>query len=275
MATLSTISHADVDDVQAAAELVVETHLRLSEWLRIGMTLDTIDQFVADTIGSLGGRSCFLGYRVPRLPPFPSHACLSVDDCVVHGHAGSQDNPLVEGQLLKIDIGIEFNGWIGDAAWTYAIGVPTPDAETLMQCGKEAIRRGIEQMQPGTMLINWARAVQDCVEKEQGLHLIRGYGGHGIGRTLHGAPFISNTLPTRPGEWADAFLTWEPGMVVAVEPMIATGTGQTYQEPGAWPIKTSDGSLSVHYEHDILITEDGPRILTAGLTEIEDVILRT
>lgn len=275
MATLSTISQADVDDVQAAADLVVETHLRLSEWLRIGMTLDTIDLFVAETIDGQGGRSCFLGYRIPRLPPFPSHACLSVDDCVVHGHAGSHDSPLAEGQLLKIDIGIEFNGWIGDAAWTYAIGVPTPDAETLMQCGKEAIRRGIEQMQPGTMLINWARAVQDCVEKEQGLHLIRGYGGHGIGRTLHGAPFISNILPTRPGEWADAFLTWEPGMVVAVEPMIATGTGQTYQEPGAWPIKTSDGSLSVHYEHDILITEDGPRILTAGLAEIEDVILRT
>jgi methionyl aminopeptidase len=127
-------------------------------------------------------------------------------------------------------------------------------------------------MQPQRPLIDWAKAVQKHVEKECGFHLVRGLGGHGIGRELHGPPFISNVIPTYPGEWGEAWKPWVPGMLVAVEPMIAIGTTETRTKGREWPIWTGDGSLAVHYEADVLITAHGPRNLTEGLFEMPDVI---
>jgi len=268
------LTEADVARAAEAARVVVEVHRALANRLRVGMTLAEIDLFVAETNAAHGAKSCFLGYRIPRLPPFPGHACLSVNDCIVHGHPRAHTKPMTEGDVLKIDIGVVKDGWIGDAAWTYVFGEPSEEVARLTDCGKRAIRAGIERMRAGEQLIEWARAVQQVAESECRLHLIRGFGGHGIGRKLHGPPFISNTVPTFPGEWPDAFSRWQPGMIVAVEPMIATGTGRTRQEPRSWPVLTADGSQSVHYEHDVLITDDGPRVLTEGLDEIEDVILR-
>lgn len=258
----------------AAAGCVVETHQRLSKWLRGGMTLAEIDRFVAATLAELGCRSCFLGYKVGRGPAFPSHACLSVNACVVHGTAGYYERPMGEGDVLKVDIGVTYRGFIGDAAWTYCFGTPSAEAARLMECGKESLRRGVATLRPGNILLDWAKAVQGCAEGEFEFHLIRGLGGHGYGRRLHGPPFVSNVVPAYPGEWPDAFVKCEPGLLVAVEPMIAVGTGDTVQKPGQWPVFTRDGSLSVHYEHDVLVTADGPRVLTAGLEELEDVIRR-
>jgi methionyl aminopeptidase len=129
-------------------------------------------------------------------------------------------------------------------------------------------------MQPQRPLIDWAKAVQQHVEKECRFHLVRGLGGHGIGRTLHGAPFISNVVPTYPGEWQEAWKPWVPGMLVAVEPMITVGTTETTTHGRDWPIWSADGSMAVHYEADVLITADGPRNLTAGLFDLPDVIAR-
>ena len=166
---------------------------------------------------------------------------------------------------------------IGDAAWTYLFGQPTPEVARLAACGKESLRRGVRELRPGNRFLDFAKAVQGYAEGECGYHLIRGLGGHGYGQTLHAAPFVANTLPTYPGEWPDANMPCRPGILVAVEPMIAVGTGQTEQNPGVgkkleWPVFTKDGSLSVHYEHDVLITENGPRILTEGLEETRDII---
>lgn len=272
--TISVLSDADVQGIEQAAAVVVKTHQSLSEFLAVGQTLAEIDLFVAETIHRQEAKSCFLGYRIPKLGPFPSHACLSLNECVVHGHAQYYTEPLKPGDVLKIDIGVRCRGWIGDAAWTYTFGEPTEEVQKLTHVGKESIRRGVEQLQPGKQLVNWARIVQEYVEEEQGLHLIRGFGGHGIGKKLHLPPFIANTVPRYGGEWPDAFTHWQPGMVVAVEPMIAVGTGATRQESRQWPVYTADGSQSVHYEHDVLITADGPRVLTAELDTIEDVIDR-
>lgn len=274
------MSPADEDGAYAAAQRVVDTHRRLAEWLRRGQTLAEVDRFVAATLDDLKCKSCFLGYKVGRKPPFPSHACLSVNDCIVHGTAATLDRPLQPGDVLKIDIGVRHRGWIGDAAWTYVFGTPSPTVERLLRAGQESLRRGIATMQPGSPLIGWARAVQDCVERDFGFHLVRGLGGHGYGRYterdpgLHAWPFVSNTVPANPADWPDGFRQWKPGILVAVEPMIAVGTGETRPSGRDWPEYTADGSLSVHFEHDVLIREDGPRILTEGLDDLPMVIER-
>jgi methionyl aminopeptidase len=262
----------DVDTAYAAAQCVVETHRRVAAFVRPGQTLAEIDGFVGQTLEALKCRSCFQGYRVPRLPPFPSHACLSVNDCIVHGTAASLARPLEPGDLLKVDIGVVHRGWIGDAAWTYSLGEPTPEVRRLMECGKTAIRKGIERLRPDTPLIAWAETVQGYVEGECGFFLVRGLGGHGYGRKLHAPPFVANVVPSHPGEWPDARRCPDPGMLIAVEPMIAVGTGRTVQARKQWPILTADGSMSVHYEHDVLITDGEPRVLTEGLDEVPDVV---
>lgn len=269
-----TISEQDAQLAGEAAALVVETHQRLSGFLRTGQSLAEIDRFVAATLEDLGCRSCFLGYKVPHSPAFPSHACLSLNACIVHGTAGYTTEPVKTGDVLKIDIGVTHKGWIGDAAWTYVFGAPAPEVERLCRCGKEALRRGIERLRAGEILAGWADAVQTHVEQECGFHLVRGLGGHGYGRRLHAPPFVSNSKATYPGEWPDATTVLRPGMLLAVEPMIAAGTGRTSSKRREWPVFTADGSLSVHYEHDVLVTEDGPRVLTIGLEAITDVIDR-
>ncbi|MEM1331505.1 MAG: M24 family metallopeptidase [Planctomycetota bacterium] len=268
---------ADHDQAYAAAQAVVETHRRLAEFIKPGMRLPEVDAFVGKTLADLGCKSCFLGYRVPRLPAFPSHACLSVNECVVHGTAGYTDRPLQRGDLFSIDIGVTRKGWIGDAAWTYAIGeFPSDDARRLCEAGKESLRRGIDALAPGQPYLGWAEVVEHCVEREYGLHLVRGLGGHGYGRRLHAPPFISNTVPFNPqrpeSEWPDALKPATPGTLLALEPMLAIGTGQTHQERGGWPIYSADGSLTVHYEHDVLITETGTELLTEGLDDLPEVI---
>ena len=257
-----------------AAQAVVETHRRLSDWLYAGVTLPEIDQFVAQTLDELGGKSCFRGYKVPGSPPFPSHACLSVNECVVHGTAGYYAGPMQTGDVLKIDIGVERKGWIGDAAWTYVFGEKTEEVARLTDVGRESIKRGVAELRGGNPVLAWSKAVQDYVEGECGFHLVDGLGGHGYGRELHLPPYIPNSVPTSKREMIEAETILEPGMLVAVEPMIAVGTGQVKQKRKQWPIYIADGSQCVHYEHDVLITEGEPRVLTEGLDEVEDVITR-
>lgn len=272
MRKVPVVSAQDVAGAHAAARCVVEAHRRVSAFLRPGLGLPELDRFIARTLEELQCRSCFLGYRMPRGPAFPSHACLSVNNCVVHGTAGSHAQPLRGGDVLKVDIGVVHHGWIGDAAWTYAFAPVSEEAARLMACGKEALRRGIAVLKPGTPYIEWARAVQTFVEQECGFHLVRGLGGHGYGRQLHMAPFVSNTVPAYAEEWPEAYQPARPGTLLALEPMIAAGTGRTIQRPQEWPVYTADGSLAVHYEHDVLISDHGPVVLTEGLEQLRDVI---
>lgn len=269
------ITDAQIELAAQAARCVVQTHEAIVGFLRHGQTLAEIDRFVGETLADLGCKSCFKGYRAGRHPPFPAHACLSVNETVVHGHPGSHQAPLKAGDVLKVDIGVSKHGWIGDAAYTYSFGEPDDTTRKLMDCGKEALRLGIEAMQPGAQLIEWARVIQHHVEKVCRFHMVRGLGGHGYGRTLHAPPFISNTVPVVPAmEWREAHHQFTPGMLLAVEPMIAVGTGKITQHGNAWPLDIADGSQSVHYEADVLITEDGPRNLTAGLEQLPDVIAK-
>lgn len=262
----------DIEAAAVAAECVVQTHWRLVEFLRAGQTLAEIDAFVAETLTDLECVSAFHRYRIRGYPPFPSHACTSVNECVVHGTHDMTAEPIKPGDLVSIDIGVKHKGWIGDAAWTYAIEHASTEAQALMDCGRESLRRGIAVMRAGRPLLDWAKAVQGYVERECRFHLVRGLGGHGYGRDLHGPPFVSNVVPSHFSEWPDAGKTFVPGMLLAVEPMIAAGTSQIESSPKRWPIFTADGSLSVHYEADVIITEDEPRVLTEGMDELPDIV---
>jgi methionyl aminopeptidase len=243
------------------------------EFLRAGQTLAQVDEFVAQTLADLDCRSAFLNYTMQGHPPFPSHSCLSLNSCVVHGTHTMTSEPLKPGDVLSVDIGVIHGRWYGDAAWTYAIEGASDESLKLMECGRESLKRGIAAMQVGRPLVDWARAVQTYVEKDCGFHLIRGLGGHGYGKKLHGPPFVANVLPTSRSEWPDAWTLFRRGMLLAVEPMLAVGTGYMTASPKkAWPIFTADGSLAVHYEADILMTDEGPRDLTEGLQDLPNLV---
>ncbi len=262
----------DIEAATRAAELVVLVHQRLADSLRAGQTLAEIDALVGRTLREHKAKSCFHRYKIPGHPPFPSQSCLSVNECVVHGTHVMTGDPITPGDLLSVDVGVSLGGWIGDAAWTYAIEHAGDEAARLMESGIESLRAGVAAMQPGRPLIDWARAVQGRVEEEDGFHLVRGLGGHGYGRKLHAPPFVSNVVPRSPGEWPDGWSTFKPGQLIAVEPMIAVGTPEITSESGKWPIFSADGSLSVHYEADVLITEDGPRNLTEAMFDLPSIV---
>ncbi len=265
-------SGPDIDRAYAAAQCVVKTHQRLVELVKAGMTLAQVDMLVAKTLADLDCRSCFIGYAPRGMPRFPSHACLSLNECVVHGTATYLTRPLQRGDLLKIDIGVKHKDWIGDAGWTYAIQEASPLATRLMTAGKESLARGVTRLRPGAPLADWAAEVSTCVEREHKLFLVRGLGGHGYGQKLHEGPFVSNVPASHDNDWPESSMRCVTGMLLAVEPMLAAGTGQIVSEPRTWPIYTADGSLSVHYEHDVLVTETGPRILTEGMQSLPDII---
>lgn len=270
-------TQVDIDAAKAAAQIVVDVHRRLAEWLRPGVSLGRIDSFIAERLGEAGAKSAFLGYRSGKYPRFPSHSCLSPNDVIVHGTAGMQRRPLQPGDLISIDIGAKYHGWIGDAAWTYIIESPRDeDMLRICECGREALLRGIRQLKAGNPLLRWAETVHHCIEQEYGYYCVRGLGGHGYGKMLHTPPYVSNVVPAYPGEWSDANVHLKPGTLLAVEPMVAAGTAQVVQEDRLWPIRTGDGSLAVHYEHDVLITEseDGPLVLTEGLSQLPPIVGR-
>jgi len=272
-----------------AAQRVVEAHRHLSGFIRIGMTLAEIDAEVARTLSGMGCESCFYRYSPPKsgLPPFPNHACLSVNECVVHGTSLYHTQPLKAGDILKIDIGVFYRRMVGDAAWTYSLGEPAPEVRRLMDVGKDSLRRGLAALHTGMRWRDWAAEVERCVEREAGYKLVSGLGGHGYGKgRLHGTPYVANSIEPY---WDDRDQECRPGTLVALEPMIAVGTrdnitgAEHLRKTGhavpshmekihRWPIISADGSLTVHYEADVLVLQNGIRDLTEGLAEVNDVV---
>lgn len=272
MNTIPLVQGKDIDAAHISARHVVEVHKELTDYLKAGLTLTEIDSFIAAKLRDLKCKSAFLRYQIPGQPPFPSHSCLSVNDCVVHGTHSMNQGPLSPGDLISIDIGVIHHGWIGDAAWTWAIEYASDENTKLMQAGRESLAQGIKAMQPQCPLMDFAKAVQAIAETEYGFHLVRGLGGHGYGRKLHIPPFVSNVVPEHISEWPDAWRLFEPGMLIAVEPMIAVGTSSIENTDGTWPIYAADHSMTVHYEADVLIGDSGPIDLTEGLQELPFIV---
>ena len=233
----------------AAAGAIQSRCLRmLAAKCRPGVTTAELDETAARFIASQGATSAFKGYR-----GFPGSICTSANSMVVHGIPGPYE--LKGGDIVSIDVGVVHDGWVADAAMTVPVGPVSPNARKLLEATKQALFDAVEQAQPGNHLGDISHAVQRRVESE-GLSIIRSLVGHGIGRDMHEDPQIPNY--GEPGRGPQL----EPGMVLAIEPMVNEGTDRVRVGEDNWAVYSQDGSLAAHFEFTVAITENGPRILT-------------
>ena len=234
--------------MRQAGKIVAEVLALLGEHVMPGATTAELDALAEAEIRKRKAIPSFKGYH-----GFPSTICASVNEQIVHGIPGAYC--LQEGDILSIDVGAIYKGWHGDAAVTYAVGQASAEADSVMDVTREALRRGIAAATPGNRMGDIGFAIESWV-KSQGYAVVRDFVGHGIGKVLHEAPQVPNF-----GE-AGLGLKLRPGMTIAIEPMVAVGDWRVKVLDDGWTAVTADGSLSAHYEHSIVITKNGPEILT-------------
>lgn len=213
-----------------------------------GITTRELEKYAASRIRHHGARSAFLGYK-----NYPGHLCISVNDEVVHGLA--TDRRLEFGDLVSLDVGVYYNGFVGDTARTVPAGGCSPAAQNLMDVTERALREGIRQAVPGNHVADISRAIQQTVESH-GFSVVREFVGHGIGRAMHEDPQVPNYVDTSRSP------RLRSGMTLAIEPMVNAGRPGVRLMPDGWTVVTEDGSLSAHFEHTVLVTEDQPEVLT-------------
>lgn len=243
----------EVEAMREAARHVAEILLELREVAEPGMTTRELDEYARQAIRKRGVTSSFEGYGPHGLPAYPAVLCVSVNEEIVHGIPGPRE--LKEGDLLSLDFGVIADGHHGDSAVSIPIGAIDAPKEALLRATHEALERGIAQMVPGNRLSDIGHAVQTRAEAD-GFAVVRQFVGHGIGKLLHEPPQIPNYGPAGRGP------RLRPGMVFAIEPMVTAGGAEVEILEDEWTAVTADGSLAAHFEHTILITDDGPEVLT-------------
>ena len=246
-------SEKDLDRMRVAGRHVAEILLSVRELVGPGQTTAGFDRAAKEEIRRRGREASFLGYGPGGAPPFPAVICTSVNDEVVHGIPGSR--ALREGDLLKLDFGVIFDGFHGDSALTVPVGRVSEEAQNLLDATRESLYQGIGQMQAGNRVGDISQAVQKSVE-QAGFSIVRQFVGHGIGRELHEPPQVPNFGPGGRGP------RLRPGMVLAIEPMVNEGTAEGEVLEDRWTAVTRDRRLSGHFEHTVAVTADGPEILT-------------
>lgn len=239
----------ELDAMRRAGRVVSETLMIVRDSVKPGMTTADLDAIGEREIRARGAIPSFLGYR-----GFPATLCTSLNSEIVHGIPGGQ--VINEGDLLKIDCGAIVDGFHGDSAITVLVGDVTPEARKLSEVTKQALDAAIEQCLPGNRLGDIGSTVQ-AIAESNGYSVLREYVGHGIGRALHEDPPVPNHGRAGKG------VKIQPGLVIAIEPMVNMGSHDTRVLDDDWTVVTADGSLSSHWEHTIAITEDGFEVLTA------------
>ncbi len=214
-----------------------------------GVTTAELDRLAEDYIRSMGGEPNFKNYE-----GYPATACISINNEVIHGIPSSK-RKLCAGDIVSIDLGAKLDGYHGDNAATFACGDVSPEAKRLMLATEESLYEAIKAAQVGGRIGDIGHAVQRYIE-ERGFSVVRQFVGHGIGTNLHEAPEVPNF--GTPGRG----IRLMPGMTLAIEPMVNAGGSGVEIQPDGWTVLTSDGSLSAHFEHTIVITSDGPKIMT-------------
>jgi methionyl aminopeptidase len=248
-------SRTEIEGIRRAARTVMEILALLRDAVHAGVTTGELDALARVELARRGATSNFAGYTpIKGVPPFPGVICASVNEEVVHGIPGPR--VLAQGDIVALDFGAVLEGWHGDSAITVAVGQVAPAVDRLLAVTQEALRRGIAAAQPGKRVFDISRAIQSYVEGE-GCSLVRGYGGHGIGRSLHEDPSVPNVV--EPGQ-PNPLL--RPGMVMCIEPMVSAGRPCVRERNDRWTVVTADGSLAAHFEHMVAITADGPQVLT-------------
>jgi len=241
-------SASEIERMRRAGEIVARVLAELRSLARPGLATAALDARAREIIASEGGRPSFLGYR-----GYPAAICTSVNDEVLHGLPGPRR--LRDGDLLKIDVGVEWGGLHADAAISTIIGRGSLVAQRLVQAAEEAFWAAVAVARVGARLGDIGAAVEGVVRR-YGFAVIEGYSGHGIGRSLHEEPSVPNW-----GERGRGILL-RAGMTLAIEPMVCAGNGRTRVKRDGWTVVTADGSLAAHYEHTVWITDDGPVVLT-------------
>ncbi|MFD7611417.1 type I methionyl aminopeptidase [Streptomyces sp. NPDC059828] len=245
-----------LDAMRAAGRVVAQALNAVRDTAAVGVTLRTLDETARTVLREAGARSPFLGYRPDWAPvPFPAVICASVNDAIVHGVPDGYR--LCDGDLVSIDCGAALDGWVGDSAISFTVGRPRPEDTRLVDTAYEALDAGIAAAVVGNRVGDIAHAI-GRVCRAAGYGILAGFGGHGVGRTMHEDPAVPNE--GRPGRG----MRLRHGMVLAIEPMLIGGGGDAYRTSGdGWTLRTTDGSRAAHAEHTVAITDAGPRILTA------------
>ena len=245
---ISIKSPREIEAMRKAGRLTAQARALAGSMVRPGVTTHEIDTAVRRFIESHGAKPSFLGYG-----GFPGSACISVNDVVIHGIPGSLK--LKEGDIVSVDVGAYVDGFHGDCAATYPCGPVSPEAMKLIQVTQPSFWEGIKMARTGMRVSDIGHAVQTYVEG-YGFSVVRDFVGHGVGARLHEAPEVRNFGPAGHGP------RLQPGMTLAVEPMVCAGGWQVKVLADKWTTVTQDGSLAAHYENTILITDGEPEILT-------------
>lgn len=249
-------SKREIELMKEACRVAALAHKAIEEAIRPGITTLELDKIAEKTIRENGGIPAQKGYPSGEkgVPDFPASICASINDEVIHGIPSSRVR-LQEGDVVSIDLVAYKDGFNGDAARTYIVGKGSKNAEKLIEVTKQAFFEGIKYAKPGNRIGDVCHAIGEFVEKN-GYSVVREFQGHGIGRSMHEDPGIPNYGKAGKG------IKLEPGMTLAVEPMVIEGKPDILVLDDGWTIITEDGSLAAHYENTILITEKEPKILT-------------
>jgi methionyl aminopeptidase len=240
-------TRGEIDLMDEANRIVHQVLDAIGERIAPGVTPRELDQLAERIIRSAGAVPAFLKYR-----GYPATLCISVNDVIVHGIPN--DAPLHEGDIVGIDCGVQYKGYFGDAARTFAVGQIGEDARRLLDVTREALQLAVQQVRPGGRLSDIGHAVQRYAESH-GFSVVREFSGHGIGTSLHEDPQVPNF--GEPGRGPKL----KPGLVLAIEPMVNAGSAGIRVDPDGWTARTEDGSLSAHFEYSVAVTEKGARIL--------------
>lgn len=241
-------SKDEIKRMRHAGHIVALVHQEMKKVIEPGISTLELDDIAYRIIKENRAIPTFKGYS-----GFPATICASVNEQVVHG-IPSKDVILKEGDIIAVDVGATYGGMVGDSAWSYAVGNISEEKQRLMRTTEESLMAGIAQMKDGNILDDISGAIEDVAIRE-GLGIVRHYGGHGVGHSMHEDPFLFNY---RVGDRTKL----KSGMVIAIEPMLNLGGDDVIVAPDNWTVITKDGAPSAHFEHTVLCTDDEPIMLT-------------
>ena len=246
---------AEIEQMRPAGRFVADVLTALVEHAEVGVNLLELDDLAHRMIKDRGAESCYIDYHPSfGASPFGKVLCTSVNDAVLHGLP--HDYALADGDLLSVDFAASVDGWVADSAVSVVVGTERPEDVRLIQTTKDALAAGIAAAQAGARLGDISFAIAQ-VAHLAGYKINTEFGGHGVGRTMHGDPHVPNDGRRGRG------LVLRPGLVIAIEPWFCESTDKIYSDPDGWTLRSRDGSRGAHSEHTIAVTEDGPVVFTA------------
>ena len=246
-------SRDEIKRMRKAGHIVALVHAEIKDKLKAGMTTKDLDDIAMDVIHKNKAIPTFLGYN-----GFPASICTSVNEQIVHG-IPSKDVVLEEGDIISVDVGATYGGLVGDSAWTHPVGEISEEKQRLLRVTEESLFAGLAFMKDGCVLDDVQKAIEAVAVREK-MGIVRQYGGHGVGHVMHEEPFVFNYS-------VGNMLPLKSGMTIAIEPMLNLGGDDVIVMPDKWTVVTKDKQPSAHFEHTVLVTEDGPDILTKLMEE--------